>query len=76
MEVFMKRQKKNKFFTFIFSLIPGAAQMYMGFMKQGLSLMALMAVSIVGVTYGLEFFFVPVMALVWFYSFFHGYIGF
>jgi hypothetical protein len=71
MEVFMKQQKKSKFFTFIFSFIPGAAEMYMGFMKQGLSLMALMAVSIVGTVYGMGFFFVPVMVLVWFYSFFH-----
>ena len=36
----MKQQKKGKFFTFIFSFIPGAAEMYMGFMKQGVSLMA------------------------------------
>ena len=45
--------------------------MYMGFMKQGLSLMALMAVSIVGAAYGLEAFFIPTMILTWFYSFFH-----
>ena len=34
----MKQQKKSKFFTFMFSFIPGAAEMYMGFMKQGVSL--------------------------------------
>ena len=34
----MARQK-NKILMFLFSLIPGAGQMYMGFMKQGLSLM-------------------------------------
>ena len=28
---------------FLFSLIPGAGQMYMGFMKQGLSLMTIFA---------------------------------
>ena len=67
----MKQQKKNKFLTFIFSFIPGAAEMYMGFMKQGLSLMALCAVSIVGNVYGMEFFFIPALILVWFYSFFH-----
>ena len=32
--------KRNKFWTFLFSLVPGAGQMYMGFMKRGLSLMA------------------------------------
>ena len=40
----MKQQKKNKFFTFMFSFIPGAAEMYMGFMKQGISLMTLFMV--------------------------------
>jgi len=33
----MTRQK-NKIITFFFSLIPGAGQMYLGFMKRGLSL--------------------------------------
>jgi TM2 domain-containing membrane protein YozV len=33
-------KKKNSFLTFIFSLIPGAGQMYLGFMKRGLSLMS------------------------------------
>lgn len=32
-------KKKNQFLTFCFSLLPGAGQMYMGFMKRGLSLM-------------------------------------
>ena len=65
------RKKRGKFRTFICSLMPGAAEMYMGFMKQGLSLMALCAVSIVGNVYGMEFFFIPALILVWFYSFFH-----
>ena len=67
----MKKQKKGKFFTFIFSLIPGAAEMYMGFMKQGLSLMALFAASIVGLAYGVEALFAPALVLIWFFSFFH-----
>ena len=37
------RDKKNKILMFLFSLIPGAGQMYMGFMKQGLSLMTIFA---------------------------------
>lgn len=32
-------KRKGKFLTFCFSLIPGAGHMYLGFMKQGLSLM-------------------------------------
>ena len=34
-------KKKSGFWTFIFSLLPGAAEMYMGFMKMGVSLMGL-----------------------------------
>ena len=67
----MKQQKKSKFFNFMCSFIPGASEMYMGFMKQGFSLMALFALSIVGLAGGLEVFFIPAMVLIWFYSFFH-----
>ena len=67
----MKQQKKGKFLTFMFSFIPGAAEMYMGFMKQGISLMALFVVNIIGLAYGLEELFVPAMILTWFYCFFH-----
>jgi hypothetical protein len=65
----MKR-KKNNFLTFVFSLLPGAGHMYIGFMKMGLSFMA-------------AFFFVIflsswldigpllfILPLLWFYSFF------
>lgn len=63
--------KKNGFFTFICSLIPGAGEMYMGFFKQGLSLMGLFAlVIVVSSFYPLDrlIFLLP---LIWFYSFFH-----
>lgn len=70
----MKQQKKNKLYTFIFSLIPGAAEMYMGFMKNGISLMALFFISFM-IPMTLRFLsmeaFVLVAVLVWFYSFFH-----
>ena len=32
-------RKKRGFWTFIFSLIPGAGEMYLGFMKRGVSTM-------------------------------------
>ena len=64
-------RKKNGFWAFCFSFLPGAGEMYMGFMKMGLSLMGI-------------FFLIPVLAvwlnmntllvldaLVWFYGFFH-----
>ncbi len=34
-------RKKNKFMTVVFSFIPGAGQMFMGFMKLGTSFMSL-----------------------------------
>lgn len=63
-------RKKNKVFTFIFSMIFGAGQMYMGFMKQGISLMsvALMIIFIGNWLYiGPILFALPVL---WFYCFF------
>ena len=70
----MKQQKKSKFFTFIFSFIPGAAEMYMGFMKQGISLMAMFMVCL-AIPLSLSVRPFEMLALsavvVWFYSFFH-----
>ena len=40
----MEYKKKNGFLAFCFSFIPGAAEMYMGFMKNGLSIMVTFAV--------------------------------
>ncbi|MBR1391163.1 MAG: hypothetical protein IJ567_06955 [Lachnospiraceae bacterium] len=64
-------KKKNGFLTFCFSLFPGAGEMYMGFMKMGVSLMAVF-LAIIGLMEWLE---IPALAflavLVWFYSFFH-----
>ena len=41
----MKQKKKSRFLTFIFSFLPGAAEMYMGFMKNGFSLMMIFFLS-------------------------------
>ena len=65
------RRKKNKFWTLIFSLLPGAGEMYLGFMKQGISLMTLFfAVIAICAFFNFEagLFILPV---IWFYSFFH-----
>lgn len=66
----MKR-KKSKFLTFLCSLIPGAGEMYMGFMKMGLSLLSLFIgviflASLTGIS---ELIFVAI--IIWIYSFFH-----
>lgn len=64
-------KKKSGFWTFLFSLLPGAAEMYMGFMKMGVSLMGLFfALFIIGGFFG-QSIFVLADIVVWFYSFFH-----
>lgn len=64
-------RKKNKFFTFIFSFIPGAGEMYMGFFKQGASIM-LLAFGLIAITGVLEMGpLIAILPVLWFYSFFH-----
>ena len=66
------RQKKNKFYTFILSFWPGAAEMYMGFMKCGISLMALFFLCImIPAIFRMGDVFIFFAVLVWFISFFH-----
>lgn len=63
-------RKKSNFLTFCFSLLPGAGQMYMGFMKRGSSLMAYFFLIIFLSTWlglGPLMFFMPI---IWFYAFF------
>lgn len=66
----MKPTKKNNFFTFIFSFLPGAAEMYMGFMKNGFSILAIFFVMCAMCFAGADFL-VPILALIWCYGFFH-----
>lgn len=63
-------KKKNKFFTFICSLVPGVGHMYMGFMKEGCSLLTLFSFTILigsWLNMGPIMFILPI---IWFYSFF------
>ena len=62
--------KKSSFWTFVFSLFPGAGHMYLGLMKKGASLMLLFCfVFALSGFFNLTFLmmFLPV---IWFYSFF------
>ncbi len=63
-------RKRNSFLLFLASLIPGAGEMYMGFFRHGISIMALCAVlfSLGNLVMSSFFLLVPV---IWFYSFFH-----
>ena len=66
----MKTKKKSKFLTFCFSMIPGAAQMYMGFMRMGLSLMSLFALIIIFAIWLNQGVLAVFCVIAWFYSFF------
>lgn len=64
-------RKKSGFLTFIFSFLPGAGEMYMGFMKQGITLMGAFFLLIFLATWlniGALLFVLPVL---WCYGFFH-----
>lgn len=62
--------KRNSFFTFIFSFLPGAGHMYTGFMKKGLSFMSLFF----GVFFISSFLNIDdinyILPVIWFYAFF------
>ncbi|MBD5522749.1 MAG: hypothetical protein HDR03_16260 [Lachnospiraceae bacterium] len=65
------RKKKNRFLLFCCSFIPGAGELYLGFMNMGLSL--LMSFAILTVIVGfMEIGILAFMpAVLWVYSFFH-----
>ena len=66
----MQKQKRG-FWLFIFSLIPGAGEMYMGFKKQGISIMFLFwGVFAIGACTGMDWL-VFLIPIIWFYSFFN-----
>ncbi|MBR5359864.1 MAG: hypothetical protein IK123_03145 [Lachnospiraceae bacterium] len=68
----MVQKKKNKTLTFIFSLLPGAAEMYMGLMKNGLSLMLIFFASFMLPTMlRAGDIFMALVFVVWFFGFFH-----
>ena len=64
------KKEKSKFLTFCFSLLPGAGHMYMGFMKMGLSLMAVFFFVIFLSNWLMIGPLLFVLPLIWFYSFF------
>ena len=68
----MVQKKKSNAFTFICSFLPGAAEMYMGFMKNGLTLMLVFFASFMLPTaLRAGDIFIALVFVVWFYGFFH-----
>lgn len=65
------RKKKNRFLLFCFSFLPGAGELYLGFMNMGLSLILTFSLLwvVVGVTSIGILSFLPMV--LWVYSFFH-----
>lgn len=62
--------KKNKFLAFFFGMIPGAGQMYLGYMKRGFSLMTAFFL-LIAVTAFLQMeFLLFALPIIWFYAFF------
>ena len=65
--------KKNGFFTFIFSFIPGAGQMYQEYMKRGLSIMIIAGIFLILASMaGSPIFLIPIL-IISAYSFFDTY---
>ncbi len=65
------KNKKNRFWAFVFSFCPGAAHMYMGFMKMGLSFLVAFMISIALVSLtGLDVLAV-ISVVIYIYAFFH-----
>lgn len=64
------KMKRNKFLTFLFSLIPGAGHMFMGFMKIGISFMAAFTLVIFLASWLDISPLLFILPLLWFYSFF------
>ncbi len=62
-------KETSRFWGFIFSLVPGCGQMYMGFMNRGLQLLTVfIGIFVVGIlTEGVV---MALGAIIWFYSFF------
>ena len=64
-------RKKGKGWTFLFSLLPGAGEMYMGFMKQGVSMMGLFFATIAVAAWLNIGPILIVLPIIWCYSFFN-----
>lgn len=68
----MKQKKKNSFWTFVCAFIPGAGEMYMGFMKSGVSILGIFMLSIfIPSFFNAEDYFIIVAASIWAFAFFH-----
>lgn len=63
-------RRKSKFLAFLFSLLPGAGQMYLGFMKQGVTIMFAFFFTIFLTDFFRVSFIIAILPVLWCYSFF------
>lgn len=63
-------KRKSNFWTFVFSLLPGAGQMYLGFMKQGISIMLAFFLTIFLADFLRISFVLALLPVIWCYGFF------
>ena len=67
----MRPKKKNAFMTFIFSFMPGAAELYMGFNKCGISLLSIFMIFAFTTFSGISNLFLGLAAIIYIAGFFH-----
>lgn len=65
------KKKKSKFWLGVFSLVPGAGEMYLGFMKMGVSLMLMCGLSIALMAMTEIMALSVIVVTIYIYSFFH-----
>lgn len=65
------KKKKNRFLLFCFSFLPGAGEMYLGFMKMGLSLLSAFALAVIITVYSNIGVMGLVILVICVYGFFH-----
>lgn len=64
------KMKKNKFWCFVFSCIPGAGQMYLGFLKRGVSIMLMFFAVIAAAGIANMDIILYLVPVIWFFGFF------
>lgn len=62
--------RKSRILTFLFGLMPGAGQMYLGYMKRGVSLMSMFFMLIFLAGFLNISFLLFLLPIIWFYAFF------
>lgn len=65
------KKKKNRFLLFLCSLVPGAGEMYLGFMKMGVSILLGFMLSIAVVAFTMLDWLAVIPVTIYVYAFFH-----